>query len=133
MATIDSLQLRIDVDAVGPNPRATLMVSYTAHWDAYDRASRQAYQQEWVIWGGDAGPGEDGEDDRITGSGALDDTQVSSDGSASSQHELELVIDLPDLDEDPGSALDEIKVEVKLVPMTPRTVSETTNRVLVNA
>ena len=36
MATIDILQLRIDVDAVGPNPRDNLTVSYTAHWDAYD-------------------------------------------------------------------------------------------------
>lgn len=133
MATIDKPELRIDVDAIGPHPRATLTVTYTVHWDDFDRASHQGYQQEWVIWGGDAGPGEDGEDDRITGSALTDETQVSSDGSARSEHRFEVIIDLPDLDEDAGAALDEIKVEVKLIPVTPRTVSETSNRVLVNA
>ena len=58
---------------------------------------------------------------------------MSSDGSAWSEHRFEVIIDLQDLDEDAGAALDEIKVEVKLIPVTPRTVSETSNRVLVNA
>ena len=66
--------------------------------------------------------------------GELDGTQVSSDGSGGEPTTSSSWSSIcPDLDEDPGSALDEIKVEIKLVPMTPRTVSETTNRVLVNA
>lgn len=133
MASLDKPTLRIDADVVGPNPTATLTIGYTVHWDAYDQASRQEYREGWKIIGADSAGGEDGTDDTITGMGAATFVWISSDGSASSEHEIVVELDFDELDEDPGSNLDEIKAEDSLTPRVPARVAETSNRVLVSA
>ncbi|HEY5787577.1 MAG TPA: hypothetical protein VIT65_22655 [Microlunatus sp.] len=133
MAELDKPQLRIDADVTGPNPSATLTVTYTAHWDTYDQNSRQQYREFWKVVGADQGVGEDGVDDFIRQTPAHEFIFVASDGSASSVHEIVIEMELPALDEDPGANIDEIKVEVSLTPETPDRVEELSNRVLISA
>ena len=133
MPTIDDLQLRIDADITGPNPKATLTVTYTVLWDEYDQRSRQLYSEGWKVIGADSAAGEDGEDDTVTGRGAADIVRFSSEGQSSTEREIVIELDVDVLDEDPGSNTDEIKVLVSLDPVGPFRVEETSNRVLIAA
>jgi hypothetical protein len=133
MPTMDKPRLRIDADVTGPDPKATLTVTYTVHWDDYDQRSHQLYSEGWKVIGADSGAGEDGTDDTITSRGAADIVRFSSEGRASTEREIVIELDLPRLDEDPGTNTDEIKVEVSLDPVGPFAVEETSNRILVAA
>ena len=133
MPTIDKPQLRIDADITGPNPKATLTVTYTVHWDEYDQHSRQLFSEGWKVIGADSGAGEDGTDDTVTGRGAADIVRFSSEGQASTEREIVIELDVDTLDEDPGSNTDEIKVLVSLDPVGPFRAEETSNRVLIAA
>ena len=132
MPTIDQPQLRIDADVTGPNPTATLTVDYTVHWNDYERTSHQSYSEYWNVIGADSSSGEDGQDDTIMGAGAAYFHRLASDGSATTDRQLVIELDFEELDEDPGSNLDEIKVEVSLTPVPVTQVEELSNRVLIS-
>ena len=83
--------------------------------------------------GADSGAGEDGTDDTITSRGAADINRFSSQGRSTSEHEIVIELDVAELDEDPGSNIDEIKVSVSLDPVGPFRAEEASNRVLVTA
>ena len=119
MPTIDKPQLRIDADITGPNPKATLTVTYTVHWDDYDQRSRQLYSEGWKVIGADSAcrrgrHGRHRHRPRRRGH-----RPFSSEGQASTEREIVIELDVDTLDEDPGSNADEIKVQVSLDPVGP--------------
>jgi hypothetical protein len=134
MPTIDQPRLRIDADAVGANPQATLTVTYDVHFSESDVAANQQYRETWRIVGADGSPGEDGTDDTVQSIPAASPSVIfGPDGAEDVTREIVIERDLSDLDEDPGANQDEIKVEVFLTPVNGFSAAATSNRVLVNA
>jgi hypothetical protein len=131
MASISNVDLRIEADAVGPDPQAVLTVTYDVTWDDYDQGSNQLYQQGWRVFGSDRAAGEDGVDDTLQTTPALEIVRFSSNGHPTSEREIVITRDLSVLNEDSGT--DEIRVEVSLSPVGPFGDSAESNRILVTA
>jgi hypothetical protein len=97
----------------------------------YDQGSNQLYQEGWRLFGSDRAAGEDGVDDTLQTTPALEIVRFSSNGHPTSEREIVITRDLSVLNEDSGT--DEIRVEVSLSPVGPFGDSAESNRILVTA
>jgi hypothetical protein len=111
-------EVRLHGSSAGHN--VAIHIAYDVHFDAFDLASNQLYQQSWAL-----------SDESIgrciqVEQGALDIVRFAADGNSWTTREIDLLIPPAQLAHEPGDA--EIRAVVTLTPVGPFGDSAQSNR-----